>query len=409
MASTSIIEIKCKAIQNNVQFIRQLIGPKVEISAVIKGNAYGHGVEVTIPALEFSGIRYFAVYSSSQAKEAYKYMDESSILMIMGFVLEEDLKWVIQHEIEMYVSNLNTLNSALNCAKKMQKKACIHLDVETGMNRTGLSLPSVKKAISIIKSNTEYLKIQGLTSHFAGAESIANDRRIKKQFSVFRKRQKLLKESGIEPELNHIASSAASITYPETRLDMIRTGILLYGYWPTRETFINYIHRRKDKSDPLQRALIWRTQVISTKIVTEGEFIGYGLSYLAAQKMKIMIIPVGYCNGYSRSLSNNGHVLVKGQRAEVIGSVNMNMILCDISSIEETIQIGDEVVLIGQQGDMEISFSSFADMNNSLNYEILARLPQNIERVCKIENLEYSTIHENPRSVSDPALSDRNL
>jgi len=395
MASTSILEIKCKAIESNVQFIRQLVGPDVIISAVIKGNAYGHGVEVAIPALEFSGVNHFAVYSSSEARDAYSVMDDSSTLMIMGFIFEEDLKWVIQHQIEFYISNLTTLKLAIQVAKKLDKPARIHIDVETGMNRTGLILKNLKKAIQIIKDNSEHLMLQGLTSHLAGAESIANHNRVKKQFSVFRKRRKLLHESGISPTLHHIASSAATISYPETRMDMVRTGILIYGYWPTKETFINYIHRRKDKSDPLNRALIWRTQVMLTKTVPEGEFIGYGLSYQAPGKMEIMVAPVGYCNGYSRSLSNNGHVLVKGQRAEVIGSVNMNMILCDISSIKGKVNVGDEVVLIGQQGDMEISFTSFADMNNSLNYEILARLPDNIERVCTIDEVEYSSIPGN--------------
>ncbi|NPD45603.1 MULTISPECIES: alanine racemase [unclassified Lentimicrobium] len=394
MLSTSLLEIKCKAIETNVHFTRQLVGPKVIISAVIKGNAYGHGVEVAIPALEYSGVNHFAVFSSSEARKAFKVMDSSNTLMIMGFIFEEDLKWIIQHHIEFYISNIEILIKAIDFSKALKIPARIHIDVETGMNRTGLLLKELKKVIPIINENKEHLMLQGLTSHLAGAESIANYTRIKKQLVVFRKRRKLLYDNGIKPKLQHIASSAATISYPDTRLDMVRTGVLLYGYWPTKETFINYIHRRKDKSDPLKRAIIWRTQVMETKTVPEGEFIGYGLSFQAQNNMKIMIVPVGYCNGYSRSLSNNGHVLVKGQRAHIIGGVNMNMILCDISMIKEKINIGDEVVLIGQQGNMEISFTSFADMNNSLNYEILARLPENIQRVCTIDDLGYSTALE---------------
>jgi alanine racemase len=118
---------------------------------------------------------------------------------------------------------------------------------------------------------------------------------------------------------------------------------------------------------------------MSIKTVKMGDFIGYGLSFQASLDMKIMIIPVGYCNGYSRSLSNTGHVLVRGQSAPVISTVNMNMIICDVSHIED-VRVGDEVILIGRQDESEITFSSFAEMNNSLNYEILARLPGNIER-----------------------------
>ncbi len=391
MASTSLIEIKCKAIENNVLFIKNLVDSDVIISAVIKGNAYGHGVEVAIPALEYSGVNHFSVFSSSEARKAYKAMKSSSTLMIMGFIFEEDLKWVIQQEIEFYISNLKSLKAAIELAKELKTPARIHIDVETGMNRTGLLLEEVKQAIPIINTNTDHLILQGLTSHLAGAESIANHMRIISQLNIFKKRKSLLAKNGIHPKLNHIASSAATISYPESRMDMVRTGVVLYGYWPTKETFINYIHRKKDKSDPLKRALVWRSQVMETKTVPAGEFIGYGLSYQAQTKMSIMLVPVGYCNGYSRSLSNNGHVLIKGQRAQVIGSVNMNMILCDISMINEKINIGDEVVLIGEQSEMEISFTSFADMNNSLNYEILARLPENIQRVCKIDNLEHST------------------
>lgn len=385
MASTSFLEIKYKALENNAKFIQSLVGPEVFISAVIKGNAYGHGVDVVIPALEHAGINHFAVYSSAEAKDAFKVMRAGSTLMIMGFIYEEDLPWIIRNQIEFYVSDLKMLNNAIKTANLLQKMARIHIDVETGMNRTGLPLKDLKKAIPLIKNNAALLMLQGLTSHFAGAESIANYTRIKKQFSVFRKRLKLLHQYGISPSLHHIASSAATINYPETRMDMVRTGILIYGYWPTKETFINYIHRRGDKTDPLQRAIIWKTEVMTTKKVKEGEFIGYGLNFQAQNNMEIMIAPVGYCNGYSRSLSNNGHVLINGQRAEVIGSVNMNMILCDVTHISEKINIGDEVVLIGQQGDMEISFTSFADMNNSLNYEILARLPQNITRTCGLD------------------------
>lgn len=377
--STSTINIYSKALESNIKFIRSLIGEGPILSAVVKGNAYGHGISIMIESLEEAGVRHFSVYSSPEAREAIKYLSPESTLMIMGFVCDEDYKWIIDNNVQFYVSNLYELNKAIENSKLCNKKARIHIDIETGMNRTGFIYSNLKKVIPIIKSNYDKLEIIGTSSHLAGAESIANFTRIKKQLSVFKKRLSFLNESGIDTGIKHIASSAATITYPETRLDLVRVGILLYGYWPTRETFIHYVHRKKVKSDPLKRALKWYSQVISIKKVPEGGFIGYGLSYQAQFPMKIMIIPVGYSNGYSRSLSNEGRVLVKGLSAPVIGCVNMNMIICDITHIAK-VKIGDEVVLIGNQGDNEISFSSFAEMNNSLNYEILARLPQNIER-----------------------------
>jgi len=379
MNSTSIISIIKEALRTNVKFIKSLTGEQTILSAVVKGNAYGHGVSVIVPALESFGVNHFSVYSSPEAKEVLKVKRKKSTVMIMGFIYKEDFDWIIENKIEFFVSDIPTLNNAIEKAKSRNKKAIIHLDIETGMNRTGLNLKQLKKAIDILNKSKKYLTIEGVTSHFAGAESIANHTRVKKQFSLFKKRIKFLNENGIFPKIRHIASSAATIAYPETRLDLVRVGILVYGYWPAKETFIYYINGKKDKTDPLKRAIHWCSEVASVKDVNIGEFVGYGLSYQAQQKTKIMIVPVGYCDGFSRSLSNNGHVIVNGQISPVIGTVNMNMTICDITHIPD-VQCGDRVILIGKQGEQEISFASFAEMNQSLNYEILARLPLSIDR-----------------------------
>lgn len=379
MASTSKILIKSDALKNNVKFIKSLIGDSTILSAVIKGNAYGHGTSVMVKSLERLGVNHFSVYSSPEAREAFKFTSAGSTIMIMGFVCDSDYDWIIKNDVQFYVSSILLLNKAIKSAGRCKKKAIVHIDLETGMNRTGIGNNDLKKAVHLINSNRDKLSIAGFASHFAGAESIANHTRIVRQFSVFKRRVKYLNDNGIESSLKHIASSAATINYPETRLDLVRVGVLIYGYWPTKETFIHYVHRKKDKSDPLKRTLKWYSEVIAIKDVPEGGFIGYGMSFQAEYIMRIMIIPVGYSNGYSRSLSNNGRVLVNGHNAQVIGSVNMNMIICDITHISN-VKVGDEVVLIGSQGENEISVSSFAEMNNSLNYEILARLPQNIHR-----------------------------
>jgi len=364
---------------NNAEFLKELLGEKTAISAVVKGNAYGHGVSVVTPVLEKAGIRHFSVYSSSEARDTHEFLSPGSTLMIMGYVDPGDLDWVLEHRVEFYVSGPSLLEQVIERATRLEKQALIHLELETGMYRTGCTVKDLKRMIPLLCSHRDRVTIRGITSHFAGAESIANYTRIKTQFTLFNRIVRSLKEQGISSELKHIASSAAAINYPETRLDLVRSGILLYGYWPTRETFMHYIQRKKEKRDPLKRALSWHSRVMHTKEVPEGEFIGYGLTFQAQYPMTIGVVPVGYCNGYSRSLSNNGHVIIREMRAPVIGLVNMNMIICDLTDIEGA-KIGDEVTLIGRQGSSEISFSSFAEMNNSLNYEILARLPENIER-----------------------------
>jgi len=378
MASTSYIHVGSEALANNVQFLKGLLSARTRISAVVKGNAYGHGVAVVIPALEEAGIDHFSVYSSHEAREAHRYLSAGSTLMIMGFIDPSDLEWIMDNQVEFYVSGPAMLEETINRASRLQKKAIIHLELETGMYRTGFTLADLKKAVPLLCSSKE-LVLRGITSHFAGAESIANYTRVRKQFTLFSRLVRSLKQQGVTAEIKHIASSAAAINYPETRLDLVRSGILIYGYWPTRETFMNYAQRNKQRHDPLKRALSWHSRVMHIKEVPEGEFIGYGLSYQSQYPMKIAVVPVGYCNGYSRSLSNNGHVIIREMRASVIGLVNMNMIICDITEIPG-VHPGDEVTLIGRQGASVISFSSFAEMNNSLNYEILARLPENISR-----------------------------
>ncbi|MEA1973535.1 MAG: alanine racemase, partial [Candidatus Cloacimonadota bacterium] len=379
MGSTSTIDINLEAIKNNINFVKTLVDLSTIISAVIKGNAYGHGIPIMVNALELAGINHFSVYSSAEAKTALEAKSSSSTIMIMGFIWEEDYKWIIENNIEFYISNIHSLKKAIEYSKMIGKKARIHIDVETGMNRTGLSIKVLDEVTSLIKCNSDFLDVIGITSHFAGAESIANYTRIKKQYSVYKQRVKYFKDKNIIPKIKHVASSAAAINYPHTHLDLVRIGILVYGYWPTKETFINYIQKKKDNRNPLKRALSWNTQVVSLKEIPVGEFIGYGMNYQAQTKMQVMLVPVGYTNGYSRSLSNMGHVLVRGFTAPIVGSVNMNMIICNITNTPK-IHIGDKVVLIGKQGNQQISFASFAEMNNSLNYEILARLPENIER-----------------------------
>lgn len=378
--SASRIEIKKSALEKNVKFIRNFIDDKTIISAVIKGNAYGHGIEIAVPALEEIGINHFSVFSSEEAKRTYKSFKKNSSLMIMGFIEPNDFNWVIKNGIEFYVYELELLSEALKYAKKLNKKAVIHLDIETGMNRTGLTKLQLTKAVEIINMNRDNFYIRGASTHFAGAESIANHVRITQQFKVYQQRLKFLEKHNIIPEIKHVASSAAALNYPNYRLDMIRTGIMIFGYWPTKEAFFSYLSKRKLYEDPLERAVVWKSNIMSVKKVHQGEFVGYGLGFQAPEDMNVAIIPVGYANGYSRVLSNNSHVLLHGQRAEVIGTVNMNMILINISTISEA-KIGDEVILIGKQGENEITVSSFAEMNYGLNYELLSRLSERIERV----------------------------
>ncbi|MBR9831270.1 alanine racemase [bacterium] len=377
MFQTSYIELSQSALEENYKFLQSVVGEQTLISTVIKGNAYGHGIVDLVPMAIKAGQTHFSVFSADEARLCREVAPNAEI-MIMGMLDNEELEWAITNNIQFYIFEVNRLEEALKIAKKLNQLAQIHLELETGMNRTGLRKKEVLKVIELLNQNENYI-LKGVCTHFAGAESIGNYVRIQEQIKSFKKQRKQLAKEGLIAERYHLASSAATLSYPKTQMDMVRIGILNYGFWPSTETFIHFVKDKLDRTDPLRRILSWKSKVMSTKTVETGEFIGYGTTYMARENMKIATVPVGYSHGYSRSLSNQGRVLVNGERVSVVGIVNMNMMVLDITDIPDT-KKGDEVVLIGNQGDYSISVSSFSELSDQLNYELLTRLPHNIPR-----------------------------
>jgi len=379
MFYTSYIEISKSALQHNLNFLKKHIYKNVQVSSVVKGNAYGHGIEFYIPLAESCGMNHFSVFSADEAYRVQKASINKNTIMIMGLVEDEQLAWAIENEIEFYVFEFGRLEKATELAKKMKKKATIHIELETGMNRTGFDQKDIGKITQFITKNSAYINFKGLCTHYAGAESITNYYRIKKQQKSFQKSIQKFTDKNVIPKQIHTACSAAALRYPKSQMDMVRLGIVQYGFFPNKEIYIEYLTKKKITEDPLRRLISWKSKVMDVKTVKAGEFVGYGTSYLANSNIKIATIPVGYSHGFSRSLSNQGRVLIHGQRVSVIGIVNMNMITVDVTKIEH-VKKGDEVVLIGKQGDLEISVSSFSEFSDQVNYELLTRLPQKIPR-----------------------------
>lgn len=380
MTDSSIITLNEIALKNNVDFLKKKMGAKVLISAVVKANAYGHGIEQIVPLFEKYGINHYSVFSYIEAIRVFHRLSEPKPIMIMGWVSDENMFDVIKKGIEFFIFNIERLQIALACAKKLNIKANIHLEAETGMNRSGLNSEDLNTAISIINENEAFFNVVGFCTHLAGAESISNHPRIQKQLKNYQKMLAILEKNDIVPKYKHVANSAASFIYPKARMDLVRIGIMLYGFWSSIEVFIQYINNKPKKTDPLERILGWNSQIMTIKEVKSGEFVSYGISYLAQTTIKTALIPIGYSSGYNRSLSNKGHVLISGQRCNVIGVVNMNMIIADISNLPDP-KVGDEVIIIGKQGDQEIKVSAFSDISDQLNYEVLAHLSETIKRI----------------------------
>lgn len=378
MKTTSTIKLDKAAAESNWQFLREHFG-NIKISAVVKGNAYGHGLKSYVPLAESCGVNHFSVYNAYEAYVVYDVMHKDSDLMIMGEMNDDDIAWAIDKGIEFYVFHIERLLSTINIAKQKGKKAKVHIELETGMYRTGFDASQLKILIDTMQSNIDVLTFRGLCMHFAGAESLSNYLRLKKQKIEFRRMAKTIKAAGLEPELIHTCCSAAAIRYPDMHYDMLRIGIMQYGFWPNVEVFVEYANKYNVQISPLRRVINWETYVMSIKHVPPGAFVGYGSSFFSHQPMVLAIIPLGYAHGFSRSLSNSGIALVHEWRCPVVGTVNMNCIAIDITTAPD-VKIGDIVTLIGRQGEQEISVASFGEMSNQLNYELLTRLPHDINR-----------------------------
>ncbi|MCG9793598.1 alanine racemase [Flavobacterium algicola] len=379
MHTNSTIEISRTALQNNIAFLQKTFGKKTVLSSVVKGNAYGHGLAEFVSMANECGIQHFSVFDVEEAKIVHAKLGDKVTIMVLGLVSDEDMDWVIANDIQFFVFDKHRLSNAIKSAKILKRTAKIHIEIETGMNRTGFDKKELTTVISILKKEKEQIDFIGLCTHYAGAESIANYYRIHKQIKRFEEAYEYLGDNGLKPEIKHSACSAASMMFPETRMDLVRIGIMQYGLWPSPEVFVNYLNSKKSKIDPLSRVITWKTKIMNIKKVNAGEFIGYGTSFLAERKMTIAVIPIGYSHGYSRSLSNQGRVIINGYRCVVVGSVNMNMMTVDITDIGN-VKKEDEVILIGKQGDMTVSVASFSDLSNQLNYELLTRISKTIPR-----------------------------
>ncbi len=379
MFHTSHIEISKSAYKKNIKYLRKLVGDHTVISSVIKGNAYGHGVENIVPLAEENGLSHFSVFSASEALQVCKVKSHKSDVMIMGLLDDEEIEWAIVNDVEFYVFDTERLDKAIETAKKLNKRARLHIEVETGFHRTGFHYNYMPELLEKLKNNFEHFTFEGLCTHFAGAESIANYVRIREQISQYRKFYRYFQRHDLLPLRKHTACSAAVLTYPTTIMDLVRVGIAQYGFWPSPETQMFRFRKDTQDENPLRRLISWKSRVMVVKEVEAGEFIGYGSSYLANKKMKIAIVPVGYSNGFSRSLSNMGRVLIRGKRVSVIGTVTMNTMTVNVSDIPN-VERGDEVVIIGKQNRMNISVASFSEMSNQLNYQTLTRIPADIPR-----------------------------
>ena len=263
MQHTSQIEISKSALKHNLHFIKKIIGENVLLSSVVKGNAYGHGIEQFVPLSEQCGINHFSVFSADEAFRVQAALENEATLMIMGMLDNDQIEWAITNGVEFFVFELDRLEYAVQIAQQIGIKAKIHIEIETGMNRTGFSTKIFPRVLQYIKDQGAHLSVKGLCTHYAGAESIANYHRVKRQEGIFNRALKRMSNFELLPELRHTACSAATMRYPKTRMDLVRIGILQYGFFPSREILIHYLTKNKEHAYPLKRIITWKSKACS--------------------------------------------------------------------------------------------------------------------------------------------------
>jgi alanine racemase len=347
------------------------------MTVVVKSNAYGHGLlEVSRLASEF-GADWLGVNSLEEALT----IREGGIdlpIILLGYVPISGLEEAVSKNLRLTVYNSETIEELGRITSALKKNVSLHIKTETGVHRQGIRGEDLLPFLERI-GNYPYLKIEGISMHFANIEDTTDHSFAQGQLEKFKEYVDVLSERGIEIPIKHVACSAATILFPETFFDMVRVGIGIYGLWPSKETYLSCI---EDKREPvnIRPVLTWKTRVVQLKEVPEGAFVGYGCTYKTTRPTKLAVIPVGYYDGYDRLFSNSSHVLVAGKRAPVRGRVAMNFITADVTDIPG-VQLEDEVVLLGQQGHERISAEYLASLCGTINYEIVTRINTKIPRI----------------------------
>jgi len=362
-------EVNLDAIAQNVKNIKKLIGKKKELMAVVKGNAYGHDIlEISSVVLE-NGATRLAV---ARLEEAI-FLRKAGItvpILVLGLTLKPQAESLVSYDITPTVCEFEMIEKLSESAVQMNKMTKIHLKVDTGMGRIGIFPDDVLKFIKRIKA-LKKVEIEGIFTHFSVADE-KDKFYTEEQFRKFIEILTILEKEGIKIPIKHVGNSATLLDLPHMWLDMVRPGLAIYGLYPSKEV---------KKTINLIPAQQFKTKIVFIKELPRGESISYGRTYITKRRMRVASLPVGYADGYNRLLSNQGEVLVRGQRVPIIGRVCMDQCMIDVTNLTQ-VEIGDEVVLWGRQGEEMITVEEIAQKIRTINYEIV-HLPDK-KRVAKL-------------------------
>ncbi len=374
----SWIETDRSALRNNLAAFRGRLAKTTRLVAVVKSNAYGHGMAIVAPELLAAGSNAFAVVSLSEGIELRKTIGPEPRILVLGMIPVGDLGFAVEHGLEATIYDEHTMQELAKAARVLGRKAALHLKVETGTNRQGVRPGELAALVEGIGAQ-DSLEIAGVSTHFADIEDTTDHSFAETQLSRFREICAQVDWPGGVPAPQHCACSAAAILFPETHLGLARIGIGLYGLWPSRETLVS-ARERSLSGFALRPVLSWKTLIAQVKEVPAGEFVSYGRSWRATRRTRIAVLPVGYYDGYPRVASEKAHVLLHGRRARVVGRICMNMMMIDVTDVPEA-RRGDHVVLIGSSESETLRAEELAGWAGTIHYEIVSRINPSLPRI----------------------------
>ena len=373
----SYIEISKGNLIHNIKQFRSLIGADTKLACVVKANAYGHGDSMVVKILN-SYVDYFQVNSIEELERVRKVTKKE--VLVLGYVGKNDIEKALMLKGTLGVFDLEHALLVNQIARKLNKKVKVHLAVDSHLGREGVMpetldmvLPEILKMKNII--------VDGVYSHFANIEDTTDFSHAQKQIDTYADSIKIFEKYGFNNIKKHISATSGVLAYEvkknkkDQSASIVRIGIGTYGMWPSPE-----LEDQWKKKIELKPALKWVTHIAQVKKLPKGHTIGYGLTYITKRPMSVAIIPQGYSDGLTRSITNRGHVLIGGQIVPLLGRVAMNMVVADVSVLSE-VASGDEVVFIGKQGGIEIKAEDLAREMDTINYEVTTHVSALLPRI----------------------------
>jgi alanine racemase len=360
--------VNLAALAHNLSRIKHYLSPGCGVMAIVKANAYGHGAIETAQSLAHQGIRQFAVASLDEGI-TLRQAGLSESIVVLGALFEEQVPDLIAHRLTPVVSDGRILPTLAKAVHSHQAPYPIHLKVETGMGRLGFSLEELLTVLDnpLLRSS---LKVEGLMTHLADADG-TDSTFTERQLSSFNALLEQIRLRGLTVPIVHAANSAAIVRFPGAHFSLVRPGIMLYGYHTLPATI----------PDPdLRPVLSLQTTVAQLRTIPQGSSVSYNGTFVAQRQTRIAVLPIGYADGYSRQLSHRGSVLIQGCRVPIVGLVCMDMIMVDVTDLA-SVQVGETVTLIGQQGEESIWADEVAGWIGTIPYEVLCGIGSRVPRV----------------------------